>query len=60
MNTIIDYDVVIVMANGKVKEIGPPRELLENEEGVFTAMVNATGKESAAQLKRMANKESNT
>lgn len=60
LNTIIDYDVVIVMANGKVKEIGPPRELLENEEGVFTAMVNATGKESAAQLKRVANKESNT
>lgn len=53
LNTIIDYDVVIVMDKGKVSEIGSPRELLELN-GMFADMVNATGPESAAQLKLMA------
>ena len=54
LNTIIDYDVVLVMDKGKVAEFGPPKALLTNEEGIFTAMVNATGPESAAALKEMA------
>ena len=54
LNTIIDYDVVLVMDKGKVAEFGPPKTLLANEEGIFTAMVNATGPESAAALKEMA------
>ena len=54
LNTIIDYDVVLVMDKGKVAEFGPPKTLLENEAGIFTAMVNATGPESAAALKEMA------
>mmetsp|Transcript_13817 Transcript_13817/g.24995 ORF Transcript_13817/g.24995 Transcript_13817/m.24995 type:complete len:441 (+) Transcript_13817:2679-4001(+) len=54
LNTVIDYDKVIVMDKGKVAEFGSPRDLLEDETGMFTAMVNATGPESAAQLKRMA------
>ena len=54
LNTIIDYDVVLVMDKGKVAEFGPPKALLANEEGIFTAMVNATGPESAAALKEMA------
>lgn len=53
LNTIIDYDVVIVMDNGKVAEMGSPRELLELN-GLFADMVNATGPESAAQLRLMA------
>lgn len=54
LNTIIDYDVVLVMDKGKVVEFGPPKTLLANEDGIFTAMVNATGPESAAALKEMA------
>lgn len=54
LNTIIDYDVVIVMDKGKVAEFGSPRELLKNESGIFTALVNATGPDSAAQLKSLA------
>ena len=42
------------MDKGKVAEFGPPKTLLENEAGIFTAMVNATGPESAAALKEMA------
>ncbi|EJK49638.1 hypothetical protein THAOC_31466, partial [Thalassiosira oceanica] len=52
--TIIDYDRVIVMDKGRVAEEGSPRELLMDEDGIFTAMVNATGPDSAAQLRRMA------
>ena len=53
LNTIIDYDVVIVMENGRVAEMGSPKELLSSA-GIFTDMVNATGPESAAQLRLMA------
>lgn len=42
------------MDKGKVAEFGPPKILLANEDGIFTAMVNATGPESAAALKDMA------
>jgi len=54
LNTVIDYDVVVVMDRGRVVEFDSPKALLENENGVFTGMVNATGPESAAALKRMA------
>lgn len=53
LNTIIDYDVVIVMDKGKVAEMGSPKELLELN-GLFAGMVDATGPESAAQLKLLA------
>mmetsp|Transcript_2191 Transcript_2191/g.4688 ORF Transcript_2191/g.4688 Transcript_2191/m.4688 type:complete len:1358 (+) Transcript_2191:142-4215(+) len=54
LNTIIDYDAVIVMDKGKVSEFGSPRHLLEDKDGVFTSMVNATGPNSSSQLKQMA------
>ncbi len=54
LDTIIDYDVVIVMENGRVAEMGSPRDLLSSC-GIFTDMVNATGPDSAAQLKLLAN-----
>ena len=53
LNTIIDYDVVIVMDKGEVAEMGSPRDLLSSC-GIFTDMVNATGPELAAQLKLLA------
>ena len=53
LNTIIDYDAVIVMESGKVAEVGSPKELLSSD-GIFADMVNATGAESAAQLRLMA------
>ncbi len=53
LNTIIDYDVVIVMDKGKVAEIGSPRELLDLN-GMFAGMVDATGPDSAAELRLMA------
>lgn len=54
IETIIDYDKVIVMEKGKVAEIGSPQELLQDESGLFTKMVDATGPGSAMSLKSLA------
>ena len=54
LNTVIDYDAIIVMDRGKVAEFGSPSNLLNDKDGIFTGMVNAMGPESAAQLKRLA------
>jgi ABC-type multidrug transport system fused ATPase/permease subunit len=53
LNTIMDYDVVLVMDKGKVAEFGTPKDLLENDDGLFTGLVNSTGRESSLVLKRM-------
>jgi ABC-type multidrug transport system fused ATPase/permease subunit len=42
------------MEKGKVAEIGSPQELLQDESGLFTKMVDATGPESAMSLKSLA------
>lgn len=39
LNTIIDYDWVLVLDEGRVVESGPPGVLLEKEEGLFANMV---------------------
>ena len=54
LDTIMDYDVVLVMSDGKAAEFGPPAELLELN-GVFSELVNAAG-EGAASLIAMAKK----
>ena len=43
LNTIADYDQIIVMSRGRVKEIGTPYELIEKK-GTFAEMVEHTGK----------------
>ena len=59
LNTIMDYDVVMVLDQGNVAEFGSPKELLENEEGHFSALVQATGTESSLVLREMANNAQN-
>lgn len=54
LETIMDYDTICVMQNGRCVEFGPPCRLLEREDGVFTSFVNATGPESAMELRRIA------
>lgn len=54
IETIIDYDKIIVMDKGKVAEMGSPQDLLQDESGLFAKMVNATGLESAMHLKSLA------
>jgi len=43
LQTIIDYDKVLVLDKGEVVEFGSPWELLELEEGVFRGMCDMTG-----------------
>ena len=43
ISTVIDSDLLLVLDNGEVVEVGSPAELLAKEGGVFTGMVNQTG-----------------
>ena len=52
LDTIMDYDKIIVMADGKLAEFGSPVELIE-ENGLFRELVDATG-EGASSLIQMA------
>lgn len=45
LNTIADYDKIIVMDKGKVRQIGSPYDLLQRN-GVFSEMVEHTGHNS--------------
>lgn len=50
LETIIDYDRILVVGDGKMLEYGPPATLLENENGHFYTMVADTGPSTAASL----------
>ncbi|EAR97613.1 ABC transporter C family protein (macronuclear) [Tetrahymena thermophila SB210] len=47
LNTIADYDMVVVMDKGKVIESGDPYILLQKDSSFFKTMVNHTGKKNA-------------
>eukprot|EP00986_Skeletonema_menzelii_P009118 scaffold4065_cov211-Skeletonema_menzelii.AAC.1 len=50
LDTIIDYDKVLVLGDGKMIEFGSPSDLLSKEGGHFLALVNSTGDEMAKAL----------
>ncbi|CAJ1954764.1 unnamed protein product [Cylindrotheca closterium] len=56
LNTIMDYDLVLVMDAGRAVEFGSPKELLDNADGIFSELLDATGTESSLYLREMANK----
>jgi ATP-binding cassette subfamily C (CFTR/MRP) protein 4 len=43
LNTIIDYDRIVVMSDGKVAEVGTPAELLAIPDGIFKSMAAESG-----------------
>jgi ABC-type multidrug transport system fused ATPase/permease subunit len=53
LKTIMDYDVILVMEEGRAKEFGSPRELLNNKYGVFSSLVDSTGMESSRLLRSL-------
>lgn len=53
LNTIMDYDVILVMDDGKAVEFGSPEELLRQEGGLFRSLVDSTGNQSATALRSM-------
>jgi len=52
LDTVIDYDLILVIGRGKVLEYGSPAELLSNPEGHFTSMVNDCGENMAQELRK--------
>ncbi|KAL7574900.1 hypothetical protein ACA910_010731 [Epithemia clementina (nom. ined.)] len=52
LHTIMDYDLVLVMADGQAAEMGSPKALLQTQ-GMFADLVDATGPESARALRQM-------
>merc|ERR1712157_692071 len=54
LNTIVDYDCVLVMDAGRAAEFDAPAKLLENTEGIFSQLVDATGAESSKALRQLA------
>ena len=45
ISTILDSDKVLVMDKGIAAEFGPPNELLQRPESIFTGLVNAASEE---------------
>ncbi|KAJ9496465.1 hypothetical protein H2202_008128 [Exophiala xenobiotica] len=43
LQTIVDYDAVLVLDKGEVKEYAPPWELLQQEDGLFRSMCETSG-----------------
>ncbi len=54
LNTIIDYDRVLVMGAGRLLELGSPAELLAMPGSQFSALVDETGPSSSAFLRAAA------
>jgi ATP-binding cassette subfamily C (CFTR/MRP) protein 1 len=53
LNTVIDYDRILVLDAGEVAEFDSPVALLERD-SIFAAMVNETGAQNAATLRALA------
>ncbi|ORY40399.1 P-loop containing nucleoside triphosphate hydrolase protein [Rhizoclosmatium globosum] len=53
LNTIMDYDRVMVLDKGKLCEFDSPRNLLANPNSIFAALVAQTGENNAEVLKKM-------
>jgi ABC-type multidrug transport system fused ATPase/permease subunit len=57
LNTVIDYDMILVLDDGQVVEYGVPRELLkktaDDPTAYFARMISETGESSSQALKQM-------
>ncbi|XP_019616414.1 PREDICTED: multidrug resistance-associated protein 4-like [Branchiostoma belcheri] len=54
LNSVIDSDRIMVLQEGRVQEMGEAHALLQDRDGVFTAMVDQSGKMLAAELREAA------
>ncbi|KAJ7489160.1 multidrug resistance-associated ABC transporter [Mycena latifolia] len=54
LRSIIDYDKVIVLDEGRIVEFDRPRTLLQNSDSTFYKMCKATGSDEFATLRSMA------
>ena len=51
LDTIIEFDYVMVLGGGRVLEFGKPAELIRLENGSFASMVSDTGEAMASELR---------
>jgi ATP-binding cassette, subfamily C (CFTR/MRP), member 4 len=56
LDTVIDYDYILVLGAGRVLEFGSPAELVDKEGGHFASMINDTGENMSQDLRRRAKK----
>lgn len=54
LHTIMDSDKVLVMDKGLLNQFDHPHLLLQDEQGIFAGMVQATGPQESARLKEIA------
>ena len=57
LDTVIEYDKILVLGDGRVLEYGSPHELIERD-AAFASMINDTGEEMASNLKLRARNRS--
>jgi|EP01047_Picozoa_sp_COSAG01_P025506 ABC-type multidrug transport system fused ATPase/permease subunit len=50
LGTVIDYDRVAILEQGRLLEFGVPAQLLRKANGAFTTLVNQTGPAMASHL----------
>lgn len=44
LNTVADFDRILVMKDGKAEGFGSPKELLERDDGVFKGWLRGVGR----------------
>lgn len=54
LDTVIDYDRVIFLADGRVAESGPPDELLAAQDSLFSGLVRDAGEQASQRLRELA------
>lgn len=59
LNTIADFDRVLVLDNGVKIEFDAPHTLLLNPDSLFSQLTQATGASNAALIKQIAEKQFN-
>ena len=57
LNTIIDFDKILVMEDGKVGEYDTPKVLVNNKNSLFSQLIDQTGPSNAALLRKLANED---
>lgn len=54
LNTIADYDKIVYMEAGQVREVGSPAELVNKPGGFFKSLVDETGDTNAEAIRAIA------
>jgi len=54
INTIIDYDKILVLSCGRVEEFDTCKNLLKNDHSLFSKLVDETGQQNAEYLRSKA------